>query len=161
MTKYIAFLRGINVGGQKIVKMQDLGAIFVGCGFKNVKTHIQSGNVVFEASIKNSSTLRKKIESNLQESLGYDVPVLLRTISELAVLVKSDPFDKIKVKDDAGKYVTFLYERPKKSPALPLVSPRKDVEVFHMKGLDVFSLAYKIGGQTGFPNAIVEKEFGV
>ena len=96
MTKYIAFLRGINVGGKKIVKMQDLAAIFVAGGFKNVKTHIQSGNVIFEASIKNSSTLTKKIESNLQESLGYAVPVLLRTISELAVLIKSDPFNKIK-----------------------------------------------------------------
>ncbi|HZS46187.1 MAG TPA: DUF1697 domain-containing protein [Blastocatellia bacterium] len=161
MTGYIAFLRGINVGGHKIVKMEDLNAVFLSCGLKKVKTFIQSGNVIFEASSTNSSTLTKKIEKSLQKSLGYDVPVLLRTISELAELVKSDPFKKIKVAADAGKYVTFLAEEPKSKPSLPFFSPKKDVEVFYMRGLDIFCLAYKIDGKSGFPNAIVEKQFGV
>lgn len=75
MITYAAFLRGINVGGKKVIKMEDLSRILSSLGFKNVKTTIQSGNVIFETSETNSAVLTKKIEKKLQKSLRYEVSV--------------------------------------------------------------------------------------
>ena len=75
MPKYIALLRGINVSGVKIIKMEDLRAYFAEMGFRDAKTYIQSGNVVFEANKQTLPALTKKITKGLEEVLGYHVPV--------------------------------------------------------------------------------------
>src|SRR5438552_19199303 len=108
MTKYIAFLRGINVSGQKLIKMEDLSRMFAEFGFHNVKTYIQSGNVIFETAEPNPDTLTEKIEQGLHESLGYEVTVILRTFLEVEDLVKRDPFKGTKADGNAKMYVTFL-----------------------------------------------------
>ena len=83
---YIAFLRGINVSGQKLIKMAELKVMFEKAGYKNVRTFIQSGNVVFEAPKTKNETLAKKIEAMLEKALGYDVTVIVRTPDELKSL---------------------------------------------------------------------------
>ena len=68
MTRYIAFLRGINVGGQKLIKMEELTRIFTAAGFKNARTYIQCGNVIFDSGSANAIRLRKKIEKALHNA---------------------------------------------------------------------------------------------
>ncbi|HEX9961588.1 MAG TPA: DUF1697 domain-containing protein, partial [Pyrinomonadaceae bacterium] len=70
MIKYVAFLRGINVGGRHLVKMEDLRVLFASMNFENVKTYIQSGNVIFETSETSADVLAGKIERGLKEALG-------------------------------------------------------------------------------------------
>jgi uncharacterized protein (DUF1697 family) len=82
MTRYVAFLRAINVGGH-VVKMDRLRAIFEELGFANVKTFIASGNVLFETTAKDPAALELKIAKGLRKALGYDVAVFLRTGPEL------------------------------------------------------------------------------
>src|SRR6266404_3766400 len=96
MTSYVAFLRAINVAGQKLIKMKELAQIFAAAGCKNVRTYIQSGNVIFDYKSTNSAALSKKIERTLQQVLGYEVTVMLRTLSEVEALVRRNPFKKIK-----------------------------------------------------------------
>ncbi|MBL0016476.1 MAG: DUF1697 domain-containing protein [Bacteroidetes bacterium] len=79
MPRYIALLRGINVSGQKIIKMVDLKAMFEAANCTSVVTYIQSGNVVFEHAESDSAQLRQHLEVHLKASLGYAVPTLLRT----------------------------------------------------------------------------------
>jgi uncharacterized protein (DUF1697 family) len=73
MIRYIAFLRAINVAGQKLIKMEELARIFASMGFSNVRTYIQSGNVIFDSWSANSAMLRKKVEKVIKKVLGYDV----------------------------------------------------------------------------------------
>ena len=166
MSTYIAFLRGINVGGKNIIKMDELKSIFESFRFKNVETYIQSGNVIFETSTTNKKTLTQKIEKGLNKELGYEVATFLRTKEEMRALVKYDPFKNIKASDKAKTYVTFLQQTSEvlrsTSEVLrkraPLFSPKKDVEVIGVRECDVFCLAHQVNGSFGFPNIFLEKE---
>ena len=80
MVKYIAFLRAINVGGKKLTKMEELRRVFETLRLKNVRTYIQSGNVIFDTTETDSDALATQIERKIHQSLGHEVTVLLRTI---------------------------------------------------------------------------------
>jgi len=107
MTKYVAFLRAINVGGHT-VKMERLSGLFESLGFARVETFIASGNVIFETAAKNSAAFEKKIADHLERDLGYEVDTFVRTIQGTAEIEKRCPF-RAKQKDDAV-YVAFLHE---------------------------------------------------
>ena len=96
MIKYVAFLRGINVGGKRLIKMEDLRRVVESIGLKNVRTFIASGNVLFETSQNNRDALARKIEKKLLTAFGHDVPVVLQSIDELKDLLRTGPLMKIK-----------------------------------------------------------------
>ena len=160
MEKYFAFLRGINVGG-RVVKMDALTKMFSTLGLKNVKTFIQSGNVVFESSEKNKKTLAGKIEKKLLKELGYEVAALLRTEEELQALLKLDPFKGMN-REAKSYYVTFVAEELKEKMKFPHVSEKDGVKILGMKKADIFCEPLPLkGGRWGFPNAYIEKQFKV
>ena len=106
MYRYIALLRGINVGGHRKLPMTELRSLLESLGYSNVKTYIQSGNAVFSSEEEvEGSTIAKAIE----EKFGYDVPVLLRTPLEIAQILKDCPFPK--EKKEKG-YFGLLYKPP-------------------------------------------------
>ena len=159
MIKYYAFLRGINVGG-RVVKMDALTEMFLSLKLKNVKTFIQSGNVIFESPEKNVKAQAEKIEKKLLKELGYEVPALLRTHEELEALIKHDPFKSMKA--GAKTYVVLIAEELKEKPKLPLVSEKDGVKVLGMRKANIFCEALPLkGGRWGFPNAFIEKQFKV
>jgi uncharacterized protein (DUF1697 family) len=161
MIGYIAFLRGINVSGQKIIKMEDLKKMLLSFGLKNVKTYIQSGNFVFESSEADVGKLIKKIGKGLLTEMGYEVPVILRTLAEMQALILSDPFKLYKPSEDEKWYVTFMAESPAQKPKLPVFSKKEDVEVFQISHHNACCISHKKNGSFGFPNLIIEKEFNV
>src|SRR6266481_4937729 len=93
---YVALLRGINVGGHKLIKMDRLRKAFEGLGFADVATYVQSGNAVFKAPAKAEQGLPKRIEEMLLRQFGMTVPVIVRTSEELGETVRSNPFLKEK-----------------------------------------------------------------
>src|SRR5476649_968641 len=114
MKRYVAFLRGINVAGQKLIKMELLREIISMPGFKNVVTYIQSGNVAFDAKETDTDLLREKIEKKLLKDLGYEIPVVVRSVDELRVVIANNPFDKIGENNKTTIYVNFLGTVPAK-----------------------------------------------
>lgn len=112
MKTYIAMLRGINVSGQKKILMKDLSSLFISLGFTNVKTYIQSGNVLFQSKNKNVEELILSIEKKILEVFGFEAAVFIRTKEELKSVLGSNPFPK---KDPSRIYVSFLNESKKKS----------------------------------------------
>jgi uncharacterized protein (DUF1697 family) len=82
-TTYIALLRGINVGGHRPLKMEELRQMFVMLGFENVSTYIQSGNVVFDAADQDESQLATKIKNQIADTFEYDVPMIICTVEQL------------------------------------------------------------------------------
>lgn len=107
MTTYIALLRGINVGGNKIIKMLDLKAMFQALGFANVRTYIQSGNVVFESDEGSVSLLSGVIERQIHEVFGFEVSVIIRTLAEMENVIANDPFQLSEPEEFKRWYVTF------------------------------------------------------
>src|SRR5271165_1493624 len=112
MSVYIALLRGINIGPHKRVKMEKLRASFEGLGLKQVKTYIQSGNVVFEAGKAASTNLCRKIEQRIAGDFGFSAAVLLRTREEMERVVRGNPLLQEKGVDPAKLHVAFLSEPP-------------------------------------------------
>lgn len=162
MIKYVAFLRGINVGGNKLIKMADLREVFERLGFKNVSTYIQSGNVIFDAKDTDADTIVGKIEKKIFQSLGHQVTVIIRTAAELKEALKSDPFKRIKPGEDVVRFVTFMSAEPIKQPRLPLLIAKENVEILAIKNRVAFLVCRrKQNGTFGFPNAFFEKELGV
>ena len=115
MTTYIAFLRGINVGGQKQIKMVDLKNLFLFLDFENVRTYIQSGNVVFETDCKEILSLNKKIESVILKEMGLEVSVIIRSHEELKSIIRSNPFLTREENKLTALYVTLLSQQPSES----------------------------------------------
>lgn len=115
MPVYLALLRGINVSGKKIIKMEDLRKLMSSGGFENVKTYIQSGNVIFESSEKRKDHLARSIEVIIEKHYGFDVSVFILEIKDLIIAVDNNPFVENRVEEDARFkkiYITFLSEKP-------------------------------------------------
>ena len=110
---YVAFLRGINVGGHKIVKMDALKRAFEVAGMKKVKTILASGNVLFESKETDAVALCRTIEAGLEKSLGHPVAVVLRSMTQIEKLEKSDPFKGVAITPATRLWVTLLKEKQK------------------------------------------------
>lgn len=111
MSLFIALLRGINVSGQKLIKMTDLKELFEAQGFQNVQTYIQSGNVIFYSKEKSIEKLENVIQTAIRKKFGFDVGILVITPDKIGYVLKNNPFIK-KKKEIDRLYVTFLSKQP-------------------------------------------------
>ena len=164
MQRYVAFLRGVNVGGRNLVDMKELCKRLESAGFKNVSSYKASGNILFESSRLGEEVITRAICKHVSEMIGgKEVEIFLRSHEELRNTVNLDPFNGRSSNDRTKKYVSFMSDSPEEIPAssLPLFSSRKDVEVIFIEEKDAFSFSHLIDGKFGFPNAFVEKKFGV
>jgi Uncharacterized protein conserved in bacteria len=143
---YIALLRGINVGGH-VVKMERLRELFTQLGFTHVHTYIQSGNVFFETVQTDRELLTQTIEQLLRQALGYEVPVFLRTIPELEQVLAIDPFHHLNVTPDMRLCVVFTSDIIPKTLALPLRSPKNDIEIIQTTDREAFTVWYLTNGR--------------
>ena len=108
---YAAFLRGINVGGRRKIKMADLRASFTALGFVNVKTVLASGNVRFDAPRADEAEARLAIEQGLLQDFGHSIGVIVRPLTELQALLDTNPFKAVATTAQTKLYVTFLPKR--------------------------------------------------
>ncbi|MFI5154100.1 MAG: DUF1697 domain-containing protein [Chitinophagales bacterium] len=116
MTTYISILRGINVSGQKKIKMVELKKMYVQLGLKNVITYIQSGNVIFQADGESPEpALAEKIQKGILKKFKFEVPVILRTMEEWKRIIATNPLVLEKGIDLERLHVTFLSALPEKS----------------------------------------------
>ena len=105
MTVSVALLRGINVGGHRKVPMPALRDLFVGAGYSDVTTYIQSGNVVFAHPPRPPDELRAGLEALIADAMGFDVPVMLRSRDEMAAVVARNPYPGVEA---AKLHVLFV-----------------------------------------------------
>ncbi len=162
--KYIALLRGINVGGHRLIKMEDLRTFFEAMGFQKVQTYIQSGNVIFDTAKSDVKTLRNAIEEKLLQFCGFAVDVYLRSESEFAAVVRNSPF--MMTAPEHQVYVAFLSEAPDSALQTALDAYNRDIEQFHLNGSELFVFCvkdktHKRGGDHRFSDAFIKKTLGV
>lgn len=157
-----AFLRGINVSGKTRIKMADLKDAFELMGFKNVRTFLASGNVVFDSGDENEKFLTEKIESGLKNVFNRDITVILRSIDHLKKLQSLKPFERIEVTPDIRMYVTFFSKKAQPSTiTVPYTSPQKGFTILNSTSMEVFSTV-DISKGRGTPELMnfLEKEYG-
>jgi len=140
MNQYVAFLRGINVGGKNLIKMTDLKACFEGLGLKDVRTHIQSGNVLFSTAGSDQAKLTKQIEDALSKTFNYKARVVVRSRKQMKDIVTHAPKG---FGSDPTTYrydVIFLKEPLTAAEAMKSVTTKEEVDhAFAGKGVLYFS----------------------
>jgi uncharacterized protein (DUF1697 family) len=140
MESYVAFLRGMNLGGRRI-KNEELRAEFETLGFDEVGCFRASGNVVFVAKEKSEAKLTKKIEAGLGDALGYEVPVFLRSAAELRAVAGQRPFNAKALKASKGKLqVAFLAQKPKAAARKRALALASDDDRLAVEGRELYWL---------------------
>ena len=161
MTTYIALLRGINVSGQKLIKMAELAELFKSLNLVDVKTYIQSGNIVFKSDVGDKSELRQTIEKAIEQKYGFFVRVFMRTAEEWREVVADNPFLKEPEVDISGLYVCFLDAIVSQENAAFFAAGGPDEERVHFSDYELY-LHYPNGtGRSKWSNNFFEKKLGV
>ena len=161
MDQYIAFLRGINVSGQKLIKMEALRKAFTEAGFGNVKTYIQSGNVIFDSDETDTKKLTLHLEDVIEKSFGFQTDVILRKHSDIESILNSLQISKAESGEERKYYITFLKDESSVKILLPSFSKNRDVEIIYHNCTDFISISSLFKGNFGFPNAFIEKSTGI
>lgn len=159
MSRYIAFLRGINVGGHN-VKMEDLRVLFGELGFENVRTYIQTGNVFFESDEVTKSELSSRIEALLLNKLGYAVSTFVRSVEEFENTLQSAPFDSYELTEDTRHMIVFVSDQIPSTTKFPLFSPKGDYELIGATEGELYVIVHLIKGKF-LSSSFIEKTFGV
>jgi uncharacterized protein (DUF1697 family) len=137
MTRYVAFLRGVNLGKRQ-TRSVDLRAVFESLGFDGVKTLITSGNVLFEAGAPKD--LKGRIETALKDHFGFEIGVVLRSLDELQAIIASKPFAKAP-KEDAALHVLLFAEPMTPKPKLKDV--KGDFEIARIDDREIYFVVHK------------------
>jgi uncharacterized protein (DUF1697 family) len=138
--------------------MSELAESFTSLGFENVRTYVQSGNVVFSTSVSDASAIANKIEKELKGRFGLDVAVIVRTSNELAKIVARNPFAG---NEQSKLHVTFLYTRPAHVPTERMEGVRGEDEEFAVSGMEVFLFLPNGYGRTKLSNNFFERALSV
>jgi uncharacterized protein (DUF1697 family) len=137
VSRYVALIRGINVTGNNLIKMERLRALFERCGCTNVRTYIQSGNVVFDSK-KTASRCVQSIEEFLADELGKSIAVHVRTSAELGAIVAANPFAKEKNIEPARLAVSFLSGPPARERLATLKAVESGRDRFVARGNEIY-----------------------
>jgi len=148
MTVFIALLRGINVGGKNIIKMNELKQMFEAMELCEVQTYIQSGNVLFKSN-EESETLLKKIEHEIEKTFGFTVTVILRTAKELEQIISNCPFTEEEILEAEASseaeslYICLLTHIPMQEKIQHLDKYKNESEDYKIIGREVFLLFHQ------------------
>lgn len=142
MTVYIALLKGINVGGKNIIKMADLKRVFESIGLCEVKTYIQSGNVLFKSN-EAEEFICNNIEHAIEKFFGISLKVVLRTSKELEQIILNCPFSKDEVIEAESLYVALLPNNPIKEKIECVNAYSSESEKYKIIGRDVYLLFHQ------------------
>jgi uncharacterized protein (DUF1697 family) len=156
MATYISFLRGINVAGKNLIKMDLLRSIYVNIGFSGIKTYLQSGNVVFCSNEKFPERISEKISAQIKHDFGMDVHVLVLTPAKLEKVVSENPFLNDSQINPDFLHVTFLGSFPVKYDIEMIKEKLQGDEKIEILG-DVVYLYCPFGyGSTRLSNSFIE-----
>ncbi|MCY7345225.1 MAG: DUF1697 domain-containing protein [Pyrinomonadaceae bacterium] len=137
--KYVAFLRGINVGGKNKIKMETLREVCAALDFANVKTYINSGNVIFETGETGDKKLAENIETAIETEFALKIKIIVRKISEIENIIANNPFAG-QFENDKDLHVFFLDEELPAEKCELLLSNTNENEMFAVQNREIFCL---------------------
>ncbi len=137
--KYVAFLRGINVGGKNKIKMETLREVCISLGFQNVKTYINSGNIIFETAKTDDKKIAAKIEGAIEKEFALKIKVIVRMMAEIENIIANNPFAG-QFENDKDLHVFFLDEELPDEKRELLLSNNNQNEMFAVRNREIFCL---------------------
>ncbi len=161
MTTYVSILRGINVGGHRMIKMDALRQLFDKIGLANSRTYIQSGNVVFQGEKTNPQELKNKIADAIANTFGFDVPVLVKELGEFKRIVENNPFAGNKTIDASHLHVTFLSGQPDPEKLRNMKESHCQADEFHLIGQAIYLYCPNGYSKSKLTNGFLESKLGV
>lgn len=164
MSRFVAFLRAINVGGHTVT-MEALRRRFEALGFSDVETFIASGNVIFtaesrakaSAGARSISALETRIESALEAALGYEVKTFLRSDAEVAAIARCTPFPAARMKAAVALNVGFLKTSLDAAGTKTLMGLKTEIDDFHVHGREVYWICAMRQSDSRFTNVRFER----
>ena len=160
MDTYVALLRGINVGGHKYAPMAEVRKAFVKMGFHNVGSILATGNIIFDAPSAKVEKLSEMITTFLEQTFGFEIPVVLVTLSSIKKIAESNSFENVDVTSSTRLYVSFFSEKNKSKLKIPYTSTDGSFEILSVKDNAIFSVLDLDKTQTPDVMNILEKEYG-
>ncbi len=161
MALYLALLRGINVSGQKLIKMDALRALFEAQGCDNVKTYIQTGNVIFNHREEDADKMKQMIEAFIEKEYGFFVPTIIRSRDEMNAVLEANPY---LARPDANVkqiYIAYLERTPTKEEVEALLTATNENEEAMVIGNEAW-LFYRLGaGKAKLSNAVLERKMKI
>ena len=161
MKTYISILRGINVSGHKIIKMEALRTSYENMGFSNVKTYVQSGNVIFSYDDIEINKLEEQIFQQIKKDFGFDVPVIVMSIEKIEEIIKNNPFLKDKSKEESFMHVTFLASKAETNNFNAIEEKKQDNEDIVFSDYAVYLYCPNGYGNTKLNNNFIETKLKV
>ena len=161
MNRFIALLRGINVSGQKKIKMADLKSLIGELPFSQVETYIQSGNIVFSSETEDAALLASQISDRIKQEYGYEVEVIIRTAADLHHILMHNPFCEYQSIDQKALYVTFLASAPAPDAVMAIDADAFLPEKFVVAGSSIYFYAANGYGRAKMNNTFFERKLKV
>ncbi len=153
MRKYVAFLRGINIGGKNKIKMETLRELCSALGFENVVTYINSGNVILETVTNNNDQIAVEIEKAIASEFSLKIKVMVRTIDEIKHIIKNNPFAG-QFENEKDLHVFFLDEELPAEKREFLLANNNENEQYAVRNREIFCLL-----RVGFSDSLLGKDF--
>jgi len=160
MKTYIAFLRGINVGGHHKVPMADLKIELQKLGSKNVVTILNSGNIIFEHTNKDAINLEQTISTHLKKAYNFPIPTIIRSAETIQQLLHKNPFKTIEINKDIRLYISFLKEDKEANIQLPWSSNDLSYKILNKENKNILSVLNLSLSKTTKAMAVLEKYYG-
>ncbi len=160
MPIYISMLRGVNVGPHNRMKMAQLQKSMEALGFWQVRTYIQSGNIVFKASRQSPLAVSKRIRERILRDFGFNVPVITRTSEQMKEAIQGNPFLEKRGLDVSKLHVTFLSQAPAGAPLVKLPVYAGADEFVHIRAA-IYLHCPQGYGETKLTNGLFEKMLSV
>ncbi len=161
MPTYISILRGINVSGQKMIKMDNLRKLYEGLNFKNVRTYIQSGNVIFDFKKSSAKVLENLIQKKISGKFGFQVPVMVKNRDEIINVLENNPFVSKRKEDITKLHVTFLSDEPDEVSINKIEKEKFKPDEFIVSSSTVYLFCPNGYGRTKLTNNFFENKFHV
>ncbi len=161
MNVYISMLKGINVGGQKQLRMESLRESYEGLGFSRVRSYVQSGNIIFESPEIEPSVLRKRIEAKIEQAYRCQISVFIRQPHEFQSLLAGNPFINDRDVDPSKLHVTFLYHVPSEPWWSEMASPRDSTDEFARSEMAIYLFCPNGYAKTRLSNSFFERRLGM
>jgi len=161
MIKYVALLRGINVSGQKIIKMDALRASLNKLGYANIQTYIQSGNVIFETEEGDKEVLESQIHQNILDTFEFDVPVIVRSRTDWEETFANNLYVNDRQEEITKLYVVLLSKEPAADHFEELKTFHQGSEEFVKHGLNLYLLYPNGAGKSRFDLKVIERKLKV
>jgi uncharacterized protein (DUF1697 family) len=160
LTTHIALLRGINVGGHRSVGMTDLRAFLMQLGFEDVRSLLQSGNLVFQSRSRTGAELERFLEAEAVKRFAIEIDFFVRTPEEWKSIIRQNPFRKEAELDPGQLLVLALKSPPSAEYVTALQEEIKGPELVHAKGKQLYAFYPDGVGRSRLTNAVIERKLG-